>query len=179
MKKIILAILFITASSEIFAQALAIIESESKVQFVIKNFGLKTEGQLKGLKGAISFDPSALNNSAFNVSVNAATIDTDNKTRDKHLRKADYFDVEQFPTINFTSTKISKTAAGAYTAVGNLTMKGITKTITMPFTATAVGNGYLLKSEFDLNRRDFKVGGSSLALSDNLKVMLEVKVIKP
>lgn len=180
MKKIIVAWVCLMTGIQLSAQSLAIIEPESKVGFVIKNFGLKTEGQLKGLKGSISFDPTALNNSAFTVSVNAATIDTDNKTRDKHLRKADYFDVEQFPTINFTSTKITKAAAaGSYTVVGNLSIKGTTKSITIPFVASPVGNGYLFKGEFELNRRDYKVGGNSLSLSDQLKVMLEVKAIKP
>lgn len=161
------------------AQKFTPIDAESKVSFVIKNFGLKVDGQLKGIKGSISFDPNALSNSAFNVSVNTNTINTDNSARDKHLRKEDYFHVEKFPTISFASTKISKTGtAGKYTVVGNLTMKGTTKPIEFDFTATPSNNGFFFKGSFTINRRDFNVGGKSLPLSDILIVNLDITTNK-
>lgn len=172
-----IAVLLLNSSA--FAQKYIPIDAESKVSFVIKNFGLKVDGQLKGIKGSISFDPNALNNSAFNVSVNANTINTDNSARDKHLRKEDYFHVEKFPTISYASTKISKTGtAGKYTVVGNLTMKGTTKPIEFDFTATPTNNGFNFKGSFTINRRDFNVGGKSLPLSDNLTVNLDIATNK-
>ena len=161
------------------AQKFTPTDAESKVSFVIKNFGLKVDGQLKGIKGSISFDPNALNNSTFNVSVNANTINTDNSARDKHLRKEDYFHVEKFPTISFASSKISKTGtAGKYTVAGNLTMKGTTKPIEFDFTATPTNNGFSFKGSFTINRRDFNVGGKSLPLSDILIVNLDITTNK-
>lgn len=157
------------------AQKYTPIDAESKVQFVIKNFGIKVDGQLKGIKGAISFDPSELNSSMFNVSVNTNTINTDNSARDKHLKKADYFNVAQFPLISFVSSKITKgNAAGLYKVAGNLTIKGTTKPIEFDFTASPTNKGYQFKGSFTINRRDFKVGGSSLPLSDNLTVQLDI-----
>ncbi len=175
MHKILLIVSIFFSISISSAQKFTPIDAESKVSFVIKNFGLKVDGQLKGIKGAISFDPNALNNSAFNVSLNANTINTDNSARDKHLRKEDYFHVEKFPTISFASTKISKTGtAGKYIVAGNLTMKGNTKPIEFEFTANPSNNGYTFKGSFTINRRDFNVGGKSLPLSDMLTVNLEI-----
>lgn len=173
----IIALLLLNSSA--FAQKYTPIDAESKVSFVIKNFGIKVDGQLKGIKGIISFDPSELNNSNFNVSVNANTINTDNTARDKHLKKTDYFHVEQFPLISFVSSKITQRAiAGQFKVVGNLTIKGTTKPIEFDFTANPTNKGYQFKGAFTINRRDFKVGGNSLPLSDNLKVELDIIALK-
>lgn len=172
-----IALFFLVVVS--FAQKFSPNEAESKVSFVIKNFGLKVDGNFKGIRGTILFDPADLYNSAVYVSVSANTIDTDNSTRDKHLKKADYFNVEKFPIISFISTKISKTATvGKYIISGNLTIKGTTKPIEFDFTAIPINTGFTFKGAFTINRRDFNVGGSSLALSDNLTVYLNVASIK-
>jgi len=179
MHKILLIVALFFTINITSAQKFNPIDAESKVSFVIKNFGLKVDGQLKGIKGSISFDPNTLSNSAFNVSVNANTINTDNSARDKHLRKEDYFHVEKFPTISFSSSKISKTGtAGKYTVAGNLTVKGTTKPIEFDFTATPTNNGFSFKGSFTINRRDFNVGGKSLPLSDNLTVNLDIATNK-
>lgn len=179
MHRILLIVVLFFTISITTAQKFTPIDAESKVSFVIKNFGLKVDGHLKGIKGSISFDPTALSNSAFNVSANANTINTDNSARDKHLRKEDYFHVEKHPTISFASTKISKTGtAGKYTVAGNLTMKGTTKPIEFDFTATPTNNGFSFKGAFNINRRDFNVGGKSLPLSDMLTVNLDITTNK-
>jgi polyisoprenoid-binding protein YceI len=145
------------------------------VHFVIKNFGAKTGGNFTGLKGSIVFDPKNLAISNFNVSVNSTTINTDNNTRDKHLRKSEYFNVAAYPLITFVSTKISEsTTVGRYFVVGNITIKGITKVVQFGFSATPSTTGYVFKGEFEINRRDYGVGGSSFSLSDNLKVSLDI-----
>ena len=179
MHKILLSLglLFFTQFS--FAQKFTPIDADSKISFVIKNFGLKVDGQLKGIKGSIIFDMNALNNSSFNVSVNANSINTDNNARDKHLRKEDYFHVEKFPLISFVSTKITKSGtAGKWNISGNLTIKGTTKAIEFDFTATPSNNGFSFKGAFTINRRDFNVGGKSLPLSDLLTVNLDIATNK-
>lgn len=179
MHKILLSLglLFFTQFS--FAQKFTPIDADSKISFVIKNFGLKVDGQLKGIKGSIIFDMNALNNSSFNVSVNANSINTDNNARDKHLRKEDYFHVEKFPLISFVSTKITKSGTtGKWNVTGNLTIKGTTKPIEFDFTATPSNNGVSFKGAFTINRRDFNVGGKSLPLSDLLTVNLDIATNK-
>ena len=151
------------------------VDDGSSVHFVIKNFAIKTGGDFTGLKGTIRFDPVNFGASLFDVTVDANTIDTDNSSRDGHLRKAEYFDVEKFKTINLKSTKVVKsTVAGRFYVFGNLTIKGVTKPVEFGFGATPKDGGYVFDGEFTINRRDFGVGGSSISMSDNLTVTLSV-----
>ena len=155
------------------AQQYKPVDEKSDVKFAIKNFGLNTSGSLNGLKGTISFDPSNPGASSFNVTVDATSINTGSDARDNHLKKEEYFDVGKYPAINFISTNITKDQNG-YAVTGNLTIKGVTKSITFPFTVENQENGIQLNGEFNINRLDFGVGGNSAVLSDNVNVSLKV-----
>jgi polyisoprenoid-binding protein YceI len=162
-----------------FAQTYIATDEGSKVHFTIKNFGIKTGGDFTGLNGTIVFNPKALATSSISVAVSATTVNTDNGARDKHLRKEEYFHVEKFPTLSFVSTKITEsTVAGRYFVAGNLTIKGVTKAVQFGFSAAASGTGYLFVGDFEINRRDFGVGGSSAVMADKLKVTLSVSAKK-
>ena len=91
----------------------------------------------------------------------------------KMLKNLEYFDVGKYPAINFISTTITKDQNG-YAVTGNLTIKGVTKSITFPFTVENQENGIQLNGEFNINRLDFGVGGNSAVLSDNVNVSLKV-----
>jgi len=145
------------------------VDADDSVTFTIKNFGINTNGSFKGLKGSIKWDAANPSNSSFNVSVDANTINTGIDMRDNDLRKETYFNVAKYPTINFVSTAVT---AGNVT--GNLTIKGITRQINIPYTVKPSGNGYLFEGKFSLNRRDFNVGGSSFTLGDNVDVQLKI-----
>ena len=177
MKKtaILLFTFFIYSGSIIAQSTLTPVDADSKVHFVIKNFGIKTGGDFKGLKGNIKFYPANPAASAFDVTIDAGTLDTDNESRDEHLRKAEYFDAATYKTIQFKSTKVAfSTVAGRFYVNGNLTIKGVTKPIEFGFKATPKNGGYAFEGEFQINRRDFGVGGSSVSMSDNLTVSLSV-----
>lgn len=177
MKKILAFIVaFLIYRNVIIAQATDTpVDASSKIHFVIKNFGVRTGGDFTGVKGSIKFNPASYSSAAFDVTVDAGTIDTDNSSRDEHLKKAEYFDVNTYKTIRFKSTKIvlSKNA-GRFYMYGNLTIKGVTKPVEFGFSATPKSGGYAFDGEFKINRRDFGVGGSSVSLSDNLTVSLSV-----
>ena len=111
----------------------------------------------------------------FNVSVDAASVNTGNGSRDSHLKKDDYFDVAKHPKISFVSTKVTTSnKAGILFIFGNLTIKGVTRTVSFPFTATPVQDGMFFAGSCKLNRRDFGVGSNSLVLSDKLTLNLAV-----
>ncbi len=172
-------LLFITAL--VHGQNLKPVDEGSKVHFVIRNFGISTGGDFSDLKGEISFSPDQLSTSQFNVTVSAATIDTDNPMRDKDLVSTAYFDAEKYPEIKIVSTKIektNKTASGFYYFTGNLTMHGITKTISFPFQADKQNNGFLFTGEFQINRLDFGVGEKSVVLGSKVIVSLSVLSIR-
>ena len=173
--KRLFCISLVVISLNLFSQTYSPVDNGSKVHFVIDNFGIATGGDFTGLSGSIQFDPANIATSAFDVSVDANTIDTDIQARDNHLRRTEYFDVKNFPKISFKSTKVTKTNRdGYFYMIGNLTIKGVTKEIKFPFTATARDGGYMFEGSFKLNRRDFRVGKNSLSLSDNLTVSLSV-----
>ncbi|MEO8768710.1 MAG: YceI family protein [Ferruginibacter sp.] len=151
-------------------------DAGSNIHFVIKNFGIKTGGDFSGLKGTIKFDSKNPSNASFDVSVNSSTINTDNDSRDGHLKKEEYFDVKKYPAIHLVSTKIQGTTkAGRYQFTGNLTIKKTTKPVTFQFTAVEKDGGYLFVSDdITINRRDFEVGSNSISLADELKLTISV-----
>jgi polyisoprenoid-binding protein YceI len=149
------------------------VESGSKVQFTIKNFGFNVGGSFRGIRGDIRFNPDSLSAARFEVAVEASTIDTDNDLRDGHLREEDYLDVKKYPHIRFVSEQVRTKRKGEYEMTGKLTIRDKTKSISFPFAAAASGKGYLFTGSFKISRKDFDVGGSS-TISDNLTVNLKV-----
>lgn len=148
------------------AQEVVLVPAKSSVKFTISNFGLNVKGSFKGLKVVGTFDPNDLGNSQITATVDASTIDTDNKKRNKSLRGKDYFHVEQHPEITISSTAISRQGNG-FLFKGTLSMKGTTKSISFPFAVDESNGEYLLKGKLVVNRRDYKVGKSSWVLGDD------------
>ena len=159
------------------AQQYKPVDEKSEVMFTVKNFGFNTPGSLKGLKGSIKFNPSDIVASSFNVSVDVNTINTGVDARDSHIKKEEYFNAEKFPLISFISTKITK-SQDSYTVTGNLTIKGVTRSISFPFTVQSQDNSLVFSGNFTINRKDFDVGGSSAVLSNTVDVSLKVFSIK-
>ncbi len=157
-----------------FAQSLTPSGTDSKISFVIKNMGVNVDGSLTGLKGKMSFDPKKLSASQFDVTVDANTINTDNKRRDDHLKKDDFFDVAKYPTIGIKTTGIQAKGNNVYFAKAVLTMHGVSKNIQFDFVATPVQGGYNFKAEFSVDRKEYGVGGNSMTMGDNVKVSLDV-----
>ena len=173
----LLFLLFLALSTIVSAQHYKPVDQGSKVHFTIKNFGINTGGDLSGLKGSIFFNPPSLKSSVFTVSVDVKTIDTDNGSRDEHLRSKDYFDASKYPVITLKSTKINltnKTKSGWYIFSGTLSVHGVTKNIEFPFTAILQGDDYLFKGNFEINRQDYGVGGGSGVMGKTVKVSLSV-----
>lgn len=158
-----------------FAQHYIPSQEGSEVKFKIKNFGFIVGGFFTGLQGTIHFDPKNLSANTFDVSVQSSTVNTGIGSRDKHLKKEDYFNVNEFPRISIKSTKVAAAnKEGWLYFFGTLTMKGVTKEISFPFQANEKDGGYIFTGEFKINRRDYGVGGNSISLADNLIVYLSV-----
>ena len=120
----------------------------SQVTFSVKHMMVSTvRGQFKVLSGKLDIDEQHPENSWIEAEVDAASIDTRDEKRDGHLRSPDIFNVEQYPTITFKSTKVEPIGDDEYRVTGNLTMHGITKEVT--FDAEYSGQ---LKDIFGLRR---------------------------
>ncbi|GAO44393.1 YceI family protein [Flavihumibacter petaseus] len=167
--------LFVLASAAAQQKTLHPVEENSSVSFSIKNFGFAVNGNFHGLDGEMQFDPARPTAAKFDVSISAASINTGNNTRDKHLRSDDYLDVSKFPRVSITSETVK---AGknpdTYILVAKLQLHGQSGTIEIPFTVKPSGGGWLFEGSFTVNRIDYKVGGNSLSMADNATVNLKI-----
>jgi polyisoprenoid-binding protein YceI len=142
----------------------------SSIVFSIHNFGFKTGGTLASPQGNILFNPDDPSKSSFEITVQSESINTGNESRDEHLKQEDYFDVKKYPQIRFVSTSVKPTdKKGNYQTDGNLTIKGITKQISILFKVEKMGDGYRFTGNLKMNRKDFNIGGSS-TISNELTV---------
>jgi polyisoprenoid-binding protein YceI len=149
----------------------------SSITFKIKNAGIVVNGSFIGLNAKINFDASKNVGNFIQASVDAKSIDTDNSTRNGHLKKEEYFNVEKYPKISLISTFFGKDKDG-FRGYFNLTIKDKTKQVAIPFTYIEKTGKAVFKGSFTINRLDFGVGQSSIILSDNVTVNIEVNVQK-
>jgi polyisoprenoid-binding protein YceI len=103
----------------------------SQVGFSIRHFFSKVPGQFKDFSGTIVMDPKAPAASSVNVTIQAASISTDNDARDKHLRSPDFFAADSLPTLTFKSTKVVPAGKDKYKVTGDFTMHGVTKSVVL------------------------------------------------
>jgi polyisoprenoid-binding protein YceI len=176
--RILLLSLCILAAGKLSAQHYYITDDKtSRVQFRIVNhliFTTTVNGYFKDLKGDIKFDPQNLKSSSIEATVAVKTISTGIDKRDKDLQGVKYFNTDKYPVIRITSTAVTATdKPDIYQLLGTLTIKGITKKIAFPFTATLCNRGYIFKATFTINRKDFQVGPDN-AIDDQLTVILDV-----
>jgi polyisoprenoid-binding protein YceI len=133
MKRTILALFVaLTAAGLAHAGTYTIDQVHSNVIFKVRHLISKTSGQFNDFSGTIVADFSNLDSSSVVFTIQAASIDTENEDRDKHLRSEDFFDVETYPEITFRSSEITKSGDDTYAVTGTLTMHGVAKTVTLP-----------------------------------------------
>jgi polyisoprenoid-binding protein YceI len=106
---------------------------------------------------AVDFDPAALASARIEVTIDMNTADSGDKDRDGTMRGADIFDVAHFPTAHYLTKSFAKTASG-YTALGSLTLHGVTKDVPIEFKFTPSATGANLSGTAQLKRLDFGVG---------------------
>lgn len=161
----VVAILFFCG----FAQTADWLQDSSKVKLTFKTPGTFGEinGSFSGLKSTIHFDENDLVSSSITVYVDPKTIETGISLRNKHLREEEkYLNTSRFAVASFTSKVIQKTTAG-YQALGDMTIKGVTKPLGIPFSFTRNASGGVFKGQFRINALDYKIGtGNKLVAFD-------------
>lgn len=170
MKKINLILLFLWLMALPIANAQMIDSEKSMASFKIGNMKLNTvKGTFQGMKGAVAFDANNLDQSNFKVCIDAATVNTGSKKRDAHLLEDDFFAVTQHPTICFESTAFEKTGDG-YLTNGNLSIRGINKPVSIPFTY----DGKTFTGTLTVNRFDFNIGADTGTFLIGEEVEIEI-----
>ncbi len=170
------AILLFMVSS-VFAQVKQTV-TQSNITFRIRNLGFMTHGTFSGLQADIKFDAAKPDSGSIDATIDAATINTDNDMRDNHLKEDSYFDVAKYPKITIKSVSLRHKSGNNYDGQFSLTIKDKTQTVAMPFTYVESGNTAEFKGVLKIKRTDFGVGGSSMAMSNDVEVDIDVKTSK-
>jgi polyisoprenoid-binding protein YceI len=169
--------LLLLCSTTLQAQQYTATDDGATIKFTIVNhliFTSTVNGYFKGLKGNIRFDPHDLKSAMVDASVAVNTINTGIGKRDRDLLEEKYFNAAKYPVMRLLSTTLTATdKPNTYQLSGALSIKGVTKTISFPFTAVVTGNAIQLNGQFTINRKDFGVGPDN-AIDDKLTVELKV-----
>ncbi|GGA84299.1 YceI family protein [Puia dinghuensis] len=179
MKQVLVALLPVIVAVTFLATEWKADAAKAKVEFSVKGLFGRAHGHFSGLKSTIRFDEHDLAGSSITASIDASTVGTGIGLRDHHLREEEQFlNVKKYPEISFHSRKIEKTAQG-FSADGELTIKGISKPVQIPFTFTPNGsNAGVFKGEFSIRREDFSIGQSGGSIGDMVTITLEIPVTK-
>lgn len=152
--------------------------TNAKVNFSVKGPFGTVHGSFTGLKAIIQFNEKDLPGSSVSASVEAKTVSTGIGLRNHDLRsKEEWLNTDKYPNITFQSKKIEKIDKG-YKALGELTLKGITKPEEISFTFTSNGTTGLFKGQFLIKREDFNIGKHGGSVGSDINIMLEVPVKK-
>jgi polyisoprenoid-binding protein YceI len=176
MKKFLLPILLITLATTAFTYVNSTI-TRSVITFKTRNMGIGVNGSIGGLQADVHFNPTDPATSTIEASVDVNSINTDNSSRDEHLRSEDYFDMAHYPKITLKSVSFKHNSGNNYTGQFNLTIKGKTKPVEIPFTYAQTGNTAAFKGSFKLNRLDYGVGSSSMILANEVTVNIDAGVV--
>ena len=163
-------------------RTLEIDRSHSEVAFQVRHLLSKVRGRFSDFSGTIQYDDANPEHSQVDVSIQARSIDTAEADRDKHLRSADFFDTDTYPTLTFTSTSVTPRGGSIYDVGGDLTIRGVTRRVVLPatFLGTAQdpwGNTrFAFEAELSLNRKDFGLSWNAALETGGFLVGDEVKV---
>ncbi len=156
----------------------------SSVIFKVKHMGVSWfYGRFNDITGEIGWNGDEPTGHSIKAEIKAASVDTNSADRDKHLRSNDFFDTANYPTISFVSKGAKKSGENRYEVSGDLTMHGVTKSITVMIdhvgTATARGKRIGIAAEFTVKRSDFGMTyGIDGPVGDEVTIFLGIEGIK-
>lgn len=169
--------------NSISAQAVEYVfqRDRSSLAFTATTWALTVRGTFSDWVAAAKVTGSGPTDVTFNFTVKTASLDTNNRTRDKHLRAKDFFWVDEFPTATFESTQIAPLKNGVdYHIKGNLTIRGITKPVEFDARMEKNQNSYRVFGHFDVKRQDFGMvyaGSSLMPIRDDVRIDFDVRGI--
>jgi len=156
----------------------------SNIGFRVRHLMSKVTGRFGKVDGTLLINSQDLTKSSVDVTIDVASVATNDDKRDGHLKSPDFFDAAKFPTITFKSTAIKEVAKGKLEVTGIFTMKGVTKTLVLPITSlgTAVDPWKNIVAGFEgelkLNRQDYGVSYGPGLVGDEVDIDLNVEAKK-
>ena len=164
--------------------------AHSNISFTVNHFFNPIPGTFSNFDGTLIFNPEDAANTVIDVAVQVESINTDVERRDNHLRSGDFFGIEEFPEMHFRSTDVRHVEGTNYVAVGQLTIKDVTREVEMPFEFLGVTDHLMredklvagLKGNLTLNRNDYGVGvdqwASTAVIGDEVNITISLQVLK-
>lgn len=163
-------------------RTLAIDQAHSEVAFSVRHLLSRVRGRFADFEGTIQFDDAQPERSSVTFAARTASVDTNQKDRDAHLRSDDFFAADRFPTLTFASTRISHEGGERFKVEGDLTIRDITKRLVLPvdFLGKATDPWGNEKAAFELeltiNRKDFGLNWNAALETGGFLVGDEVKI---
>lgn len=162
-----------------------VVPGESSIVFEARQMAAPFEGRFGNFAADIRFDPSALDQSAVTAVIDPSSVDTKSKERNENLARPEWFDFARFPTARFVSKKFRQLRADPYEfeVDGTLTIKGVSKDITLPFTFDELTpHSARMRGEITLNRLDFNLGAEgdwadSTVAGHDVKVTIRISAV--
>ncbi|MBI1806012.1 MAG: YceI family protein [Ignavibacteria bacterium] len=184
----VVSILLIVGCGVILADSFKIDRGHSTIGFSIRHIFSTVHGRFTRFSGTIEYDSNAIEKFSMELEVQDSSINTDNEGRDQDLRDTSFFFVNSFPTSTFKSTKAYKTDKGTFVE-GKLTIRGVTKDITVPFEVLGLGGsgdrvvaGF--HATFVIDRKDFgvtwnrKLDMGGMLLGDDVTMNIDIEARK-
>lgn len=171
-----------TTTAPIAARTYAIDKAHSELVFQVRHLVTRVRGRFTDFDGTVLLDPVTPAKSSVNVSIKAATIDTGTADRDAHLRSDDFFAVDTYPALTFSSTRVTKKSDELFEVTGTLTIRGVAKEVTLPVAFLGAardpwGNDRLgFETEIAINRKDFGLTWNAALETGGFLVGDEVKI---
>lgn len=157
MKKITIVASLLALSATTFAQTWSVDKAHSRLSYGITHLSIaESEGNFKTFDAKITSSKEDFSDAVLDVTADVASINTDNEMRDNHLKGADFFDAAKYPTLTFKSTSFKKASGKNYKVTGDLTLHGVTKTVTFD----AVFNGTTTNPMSKKTEAGFKFTGT-------------------
>jgi polyisoprenoid-binding protein YceI len=165
--------------------------THAHLEFAVRHLMINTvRGKFTDVKGTVRMDSADPTGAEVDVTIATASVQSGVEQRDQHLRSADFFDVATFPTITFKSRRVTRVTEDEFTLVGDLTVHGVTKEVSLAVTPEGSvkdpwgGERTAYSAKGKLNRKEFglvwnmvlEAGG--VAVADEVKLTLEVELIK-
>lgn len=167
----------------IAAQAMAadwtVRDDQSKLGFFATQAGAEFEGGFKSFTSVIRFDEDDLAASQVQITIDIASVDTQSADRDSNITTQDWFHVSAYPTATFQTKKITQVGEGQYLAVADLTMRGVTKEVELPFTLKIEGISAHTQGEVTVSRTAFGIGqgqwAANTVVGDDVRIFFDLK----
>ena len=171
MKKAVVLVFSLLASVSTFAQTWSVDKAHAKVNFTVTHLMLsEVDGTFKSFDAKLTSSKEDFSDAVFEFTIDAKSVNTNQENRDAHLQKADMFDTEKYPTITYKSTSIKSVGPKKFQLTGDLTMKGVTKPVTVELTLVGTGTNRQgkklvgFKASGTINRTAFGVGAMPAAV---------------